>query len=259
MLLFLSEIRTGLIICAIFVATTIDLPAMETTKLTINQWAEEDRPREKMIQKGAYALTDAELLAILIGSGNTDETAVELMRRVLAACNNNLNELGKLTVEQLCAFKGIGPAKAITIMAACELGRRRKLSEMGERPLIRSSQDIYNYFHPKLGDLPTEECWVMLLNAASRLIDSQRITAGGIAETLVDIRTVMREAIVKRATALALCHNHPSGNPRPSRQDDQLTDRLGKACALMNIRLTDHLIVADGRYYSYNDEGRLSY
>lgn len=230
---------------------------MNAEKLNINQWAEEDRPREKMMAHGARVLTDAELLAILIGSGSQDETAVELMRRVLSACNNNLNELAKLSLEQLCRFKGIGPAKAVTVMAACELGRRRKLAEVEERLVVRTARDLYNHFHPKLADQPVEEFWVMLLNNACKVIDSRRVATGGITEVAVDVRLVLREAILGRATAIALCHNHPSGNVRPSRQDDLLTDRLRQACDLMNIRLMDHIVLTDGRFYSYADEGRL--
>ncbi|MBR3759033.1 MAG: DNA repair protein RadC [Bacteroidaceae bacterium] len=230
---------------------------MNVEKLNINQWAEEDRPREKMMAHGARVLTDAELLAILIGSGSQDETAVELMRRVLSACNNNLNELAKLSLEQLCRFKGIGPAKAVTVMAACELGHRRKLAEVEERLVVRTARDLYNHFHPKLADQPVEEFWVMLLNNACRVIDSRCVATGGITEVAVDVRLVLREAILGRATAIALCHNHPSGNVRPSRQDDQLTDRLRQACDLMNIRLMDHIVLTDGRFYSYADEGRL--
>lgn len=226
-------------------------------KLNINQWAEEDRPREKMMAHGAEVLSDAELLAILIGSGSHDETAVELMRRVLSACGNNLNELGKLSIEQLCSFKGIGPAKAVTIMAACELGRRRKLAEIEERFVVRSSCDIYNYFHPKMADLPIEEIWVMLLNNACKVMDTRRVAIGGISEVVADVRLVLREAIMARATAVVLCHNHPSGSIHPSRHDDSLTDRLRQACEVMNIRFIDHVIVTDGRYYSYVDEGRL--
>lgn len=208
------------------------------------------------MRHGAGVLTDAELLAILIGSGSQDETAVELMRGVLAGCGNNLNELGKMTLEQLCSFKGIGPAKAVTILAACELGHRRKLAEIGERPTIATSRDVYDYFHPRLCDLPHEECWVMLLNAACRVIDCRRISVGGISETVVDVRQVMREAVVGRASALVLCHNHPSGSVRPSRHDDLLTQRLSQACELMGVRMIDHVIVADGKFYSYTDEGR---
>jgi len=230
---------------------------MNVEKLNINQWAEEDRPREKMMAHGARVLTDAELLAILLGSGSQDETAVELMRRVLSACNNNLNELAKLSLEQLCRFKGIGPAKAVTVMAACELGHRRKLAEVEERLVVRTARDLYNHFHPKLADQPVEEFWVMLLNNACRVIDSRCVATGGITEVAVDVRLVLREAILGRATAIALCHNHPSGNVRPSRQDDLLTDRLRQACDLMNIRLMDHIVLTDGRFYSYADEGRL--
>ena len=230
---------------------------MSTEKLNINQWAEEDRPREKMMAHGASVLTDAELLAILIGSGSSEETAVSLMRRVLAACGNNLNELGKLSLEQLCEFKGIGPAKAVTVMAACELGRRRKLAEVEERRVILTSRDIYDYFHSKLADLPIEEFWVMLLNNACKLMDARRVATGGITEVVADVRLVLREALLGRATSIVLCHNHPSGSIRPSRHDDMLTDRLRQACEVMNIRLLDHVIVTDGRFYSYADEGKV--
>nr|WP_320036735.1 DNA repair protein RadC [uncultured Bacteroides sp.] len=225
-------------------------------KLTINQWAEEDRPREKMLEKGIGALTDAELLAILIGSGNTEETAVELMRRVLASCNHNLNELGKLTVDDLCTYKGIGPAKAISICAASELGKRRKLSEMTERNHVTCSTDVYNLMHPLMCDLPTEECWVLLLNQSNKVIDKVRISSGGISETSVDVRCVLREALIKRAVSIILCHNHPSGSTRPSKEDDKLTSKMRQAGEYMNINLADHLIVCDGHYYSYVDEGR---
>ncbi len=225
-------------------------------KLTINQWAEEDRPREKMLEKGIGALTDAELLAILIGSGNTEETAVELMRRVLASCNHNLNELGKLTVDDLCTFKGIGPAKAISICAASELGKRRKLSELTERNQVTCSTDVYNLLHPLMCDLPTEECWVLLLNQSNKVIDKVKISSGGISETSVDVRCVLREALMKRAVSIILCHNHPSGNARPSKEDDKLTSKVRQAGDYMNINLADHLIVCDGHYYSYVDEGR---
>ena len=217
-------------------------------KLTINQWAEEDRPREKMLEKGIGALTDAELLAILIGSGNTEETAVELMRRVLASCNHNLNELGKLTVEDLCTFKGIGPAKAISICAASELGKRRKLSEITERNQVTCSTDVYNLMHPLMCDLPTEECWVLLLNQSNKVIDKVKISSGGISETSVDVRCVLREALIKRAVSIILCHNHPSGNTRPSKEADNLTSKMRQAGEYMNITLAEHLIVCDGHY-----------
>ncbi len=226
-------------------------------KLNINQWAEEDRPREKMLDKGINALTNAELLAILIGSGNTEETAVELMRRVLASCHNNLNELGKYSVDSLCSFKGIGPAKAISIVAASELGKRRKLSELIERDQITSSTDVYNLLHPLMCDLPTEECWVLLLNQSNKVIDKIKISSGGISETSVDVRCVLREALIKRAVSIILCHNHPSGNAHPSMEDDKLTTRIQQGAHFMNITLADHVIICDGRYYSYVDEGRI--
>lgn len=226
-------------------------------KLNINQWAVEDRPREKMMQKGAEALSDAELLAILIGSGNTEESAVALMQRVLAACGNDLSQLGKWEVRDFSRFKGLGPAKSITIMAALELGKRRKLQERPERATIRSSIDIYDLFHPLLCDLPTEEFWVLLLNQASKVINKVRISRGGIDQTTADVRTILREALLQRAVQIVLVHNHPSGNPRPSSNDCHLTELVKKAAQTMNIRLTDHIIVTDGKYYSFNDEGNL--
>ena len=226
-------------------------------KLNINQWAVEDRPREKMMQKGAEALSDAELLAILIGSGNTEESAVALMQRVLAACGNDLNQLGKWEVRDFSRFKGLGSAKSITIMAALELGKRRKLQERPERATIRSSIDIYDLFHPLLCDLPTEEFWVLLLNQASKVISKVRISRGGIDQTTADVRTILREALLQRAVQIVLVHNHPSGNPRPSSNDCHLTELVKKAAQTMNIRLTDHIIVTDGKYYSFNDEGNL--
>ena len=228
-----------------------------TERLTITQWAEEDRPREKMMLHGVSALSNAELLAILIGSGNTEESAVELMRKVLADYSNNLNELGKASIDELCRYKGIGPAKAITILAASELGKRRKEEKVEERTTIFSSKDVYECFYPLMCDLPTEECWVLLLNQASKIIDKVKIGAGGLNATAVDVRCVLREALLKRASAIALCHNHPSGSIRPSREDDRLTQQVNQASQCMNIRLVDHVILTDGAFYSYADEGRI--
>ena len=225
-------------------------------KLTINRWAEEDRPREKMISKGAQALTNAELLAILIGSGNDEDSAVGLMQKVLAAYNNSVDRVGRLSVDELCRFKGIGPAKAVTILAACELGRRRAV-EHPERRQIRSAAQVYDYFYPLMRDLPVEECHVLLLNQSSAVIDSVRIGMGGLTETVVDVRLILREALLKRATTLILCHNHPSGNLRPSTHDDHLTRQVREAARLLNIALIDHIIFTDGGYYSYADEGKL--
>ena len=226
-------------------------------KLNINQWAEEDRPREKMMQKGAEALSDAELLAILIGSGNTEESAVALMQRVLAEAGNNLHRLGKWQVRDFARFKGLGPAKSISIMAALELGKRRTLQERPERPVIRSSKDIYELFHPLLCDLATEEFWVLLLNQSARVIDRVRISRGGLDQTTADVRTILPEALLARATQLVLVHNHPSGNTQPSPDDTRLTQAVRDAARLMNIHVLDHIIVTDGAYYSFNDEGRL--
>jgi DNA repair protein RadC len=226
-------------------------------KLNINQWAEEDRPREKMMMHGVSSLSNAELLAILIGSGNTEDSAVELMRKVLADYHNNLNELGKASVDELCRFKGIGPAKAITILAASELGKRRKVEDIRERLSIVSSKDVYECFYPLMCDLPTEECWLLLLNQASKVIDKVRVSTGGLSATAVDVRCILHEALLKRASAIALCHNHPSGNIHPSREDDRLTEQLRQACQIMNIRLVDHVILTDGCFYSYADEGRM--
>lgn len=228
-----------------------------TERLSIHQWAEEDRPREKMMLHGVSALSGAELLAILIGSGNTEESAVELMRKVLADYHNSLNELGKASIDELCRYKGIGLAKAITILAASELGKRRKEEEVRERPKIYCSKDVYTCFHPLLCDLPTEEFWVLLLNQSSTIIDKVKISSGGLSTTAVDVRCILREALLKRAASIAVCHNHPSGNVRPSREDDALTDQINRASQLMNIRLIDHLILTDGKFYSYADEGRL--
>ena len=199
-------------------------------KLTINRWAAEDRPREKMMLKGAEALSDAELLAILIGSGNTEESAVALMQRTLARCNNDLNQLGKWEVRDFSRFKGLGPAKSIAIMAALELGKRRRQQEHPERAVIHSSNDIY---------------------------EKVRISRGGIDQTSADVRSILREALLQRATQIALIHNHPSGNPHPSMNDRRLTQFIQKGAQTMNIRLIDHVIVTDGRYYSFNDEGAL--
>lgn len=215
-------------------------------KLNINQWAEEDRPREKLMRLGAAALTDAELLAILVGSGSPKEDAVSLMKRILADCNNNLNTLGKRTIHDLCLYNGIGEAKAITILAACELGKRRQMEKAEERPDLGTATYIYNHMHPVLQDSDVEEFWVLLMNQNHRLIKKLCISRGGITEVAVDIRIIMREAVLANATIIAVCHNHPSGSLRPSRMDDDLTNSLARACQVMRIKLLDHVIVTDG-------------
>lgn len=233
------------------------MPYEDTTKLTITDWAEEDRPRERLERLGAEALSNAELLAILIGSGTPQVSAVDLMKNVLASCHNNLNTLGKMTIRDLEAFKGIGPAKAITILAACELGKRRAREKAEERTDLGSATAIYNLMHPKMQDLDVEEFHILLMNQHFKLIREVRISHGGITETAVDIRVIMREAILNNATVLAACHNHPSGNTHPSRQDDQLTERIRKACDIMRIYFLDHVIVTDGSYHSYREQGKL--
>jgi DNA repair protein RadC len=226
-------------------------------KLKISEWAEEDRPREKMMSLGAEALSNAELLAILIGSGSTKESAVELMKRILADCKNNLNTLGKMTIQDLCRYNGIGEAKAISILAACELGKRRQMESPEERPDLGTATRIYNHMHPVMQDLDVEEFWVLLMNQHYRLIKKVKISHGGITETAVDIRIIIKEAVLANATILAVCHNHPSGGITPSKQDDILTNQIHQACQLMRIHFMDHVIVTDGLYYSYHEFGRV--
>jgi DNA repair protein RadC len=226
-------------------------------KLSINHWSEADRPREKLERLGPAALSDAELLAILIGSGSAKESAIDLMRRVLADCHNNLNTLGKKSVKELQQYHGMGPAKAITILAACELGKRRKDTEAEQRADLGSATAIYNYMHPKLQDLDVEEFHVLLLNQSYKLIKEVCISHGGITETAVDVRVIMKEAILNNATVLVACHNHPSGNLQPSSQDDNLTRSLKRACETMRIYFLDHVIITDGNYFSYHEQGRL--
>lgn len=226
--------------------------------MKIKEWAEEDRPREKMVSKGVDALSDAELLAILIGSGNTEETAVQLSQRILRTVQYNLHTLGKLSVKDfISGFKGIGEAKAVTIIAALELGKRRGNSDIPQRKQIRSSRDAWQLFHPHLCDLPHEELWAAFTNRAGKVIDRIKISQGGTGETTADLCLLLKAAVQSLAAGIILCHNHPSGNIHPSRQDDLLTQRLQKAAQLIEMSLLDHIIIGDNRYYSYADEGRL--
>jgi len=228
-----------------------------SSRLTIANWAEDDQPREKLRDKGAQALSNAELLAILIGSGSPGVSAVELMQQVLNDCKNNLNMMGKMSIRQLMDYKGIGEAKAITILAACELGKRRQEQSPLERPDLGTATRIYNYMRPKMQDLDTEEFWVLLLNQNYRLIKDIRISHGGISEVSVDVRIIMREAVLANATVLAVCHNHPSGSISPSRQDDQITQTIHRACDTMRLHFLDHLIITDGQYFSYHESGKV--
>ncbi|MBR1394972.1 MAG: DNA repair protein RadC [Prevotella sp.] len=226
-------------------------------KLTIAHWAEDDQPREKLRDKGPQTLSNAELLAILIGSGTPGTSAVELMQHVLNDRKNNLNALGKMTIRQLMEYKGIGEAKAITILAACELGKRRQQETPEERPDLGTATRIYNHMHPQMQDLDTEEFWLLLMNQNYRLIKKVRIAHGGISEVTVDIRIIIREAVLCNATILAVCHNHPSGSLHPSNADDELTSSIHQACDVMRIRFLDHVIITDGNYFSYREAGKL--
>jgi len=222
---------------------------------TIKNWALNDRPREKLLQKGKLALSDAELIAILIGSGNTDESAVDLSKRILFETKNNLNLLGKLSAQQLMNYKGIGEAKAISIIAAMELGRRRRTEDALELVKIASSSTVFELLQPILGELPHEEFWILYLNNANKIIEKLPISKGGITGTLVDVRTTLKKALELGATSLILAHNHPSGNLNPSEADKQLTNKLKIAAESIDIKVLDHLIVTEKSYFSFADEG----
>lgn len=226
-------------------------------KLTITEWAESDRPREKMLQQGVRSLTNAELIAILIGSGNTEETAVELSQRILASCHNHLSELAKMSLDNLCLFKGIGTAKAVSILAANELGKRRQKEPQEHPPRIECPEQLFHEFYPVLADLPTEEFWIMLLNRQNKIIDLKCISKGGITEATIDIRLIFGEALKRQSTAIAICHNHPSGNIQPSRADNALTMQIKKAGELLKIQLLDHIIIGENNFYSYANAGTL--
>ena len=225
--------------------------------LTIKEWAVDDRPREKMISKGVASLSDAELMAILIGSGTKNETAVAIAQRILSSANNNLNELGKFSLKDFTKTKGIGQAKGVTIMAALELGRRRKISEAINRKQITSSNDVIELFQPLLADLPHEEFWVLLLNRANRIIERVRISEGGFTATIVDIRKIMRTALDHQAIGIILCHNHPSGNNHPSDDDQRITQKLKQAASTLDISLLDHVIITNQKCFSFADNNLL--
>jgi len=227
------------------------------TRLSIKDWAVEDRPREKLLEKGTHTLSNAELIAILIGSGSRNETAVEVAKKILLSVGNNLNELGKLSVHDLMKHKGIGEAKSISIVAALELGRRRKLSDVREKKKISCSRDVAEIFQQILEDLSHEEFWILLLNRSNRIIAKMKTSQGGIAGTVTDVRIILREALEKRASSLILCHNHPSGNLTPSEADISITKKLKEAGKLMDIQVLDHLIIANNQFFSFADEGLL--
>lgn len=225
--------------------------------MPITAWAEDDRPREKLLNKGRLALSDAELLAILLGSGSRNESAVDLAKRILNSVERNLNELSKLSLVDLMKFKGIGEAKAITIAAALELGRRRQTSEFLELPVIRGSSDAFRCIAPVLQDLPHEEFWLLILNKANKVLGKEQVSIGGTDATIVDARIVFRKAIEAKAISIIVSHNHPSGTMRPSQADIDLTRKLKNAGEILGIPVLDHLIIVDKGYYSFADEGMM--
>jgi len=229
----------------------------EYANLSIRNWAVEDRPREKMMNKGIQSLSDSELIALLIGSGTHKISAVELARQVLNKAGNNLDKLGKFSISDLKKLKGIGQARATSIVAALELGRRRKSTETPEAEKITGSADVFNLMHPALSDLSYEEFWVLMLNRANRVIEKHRVSQGGITGTVTDIRMILKMALENLATSLILCHNHPSGNLQPSEADISITRRLKESASLMDITLLDHIIVAGRKYFSFADESLL--
>lgn len=221
----------------------------------INQWAEDDRPREKFLLKGKSSLSDSELLAILIGSGSRNESAVQLCQRILASSQNNLNLLGKLSIQQLMNFKGIGEAKAISIAAALELGRRRREEEVIELKKITSSKAVFDIMQPLIGELQHEEFWVLFLNNSNKVIYKTQISKGGITGTVVDIRIVFKLALEHNATSIILSHNHPSGKLQASEADIQITKKIKEAGKNLDIQVLDHVIITEKSYYSFVDEG----
>lgn len=229
----------------------------EYKKLNIKDWAVEDRPREKLLQNGSRSLSDAELIAILIGSGNIKETAVELSRRILTSVNNNLNDLGKKGIGYLTTFKGIGDAKAISIVAALELGKRRKEADVFNNNKITGSKDAFDFFHPLLGDLNHEEFWIMLLDRGNKIKDTFMISQGGVSGTVIDVRIILKTALEKLASSIILCHNHPSGTLQASDADLRITKKITEASKIMDIPVLDHIIIGQNKYLSFADEGML--
>ena len=227
----------------------------ENSFFPITNWSEDDKPREKLMLKGKSSLSDAELIAILIGSGSRNESAVGLSKRILASVDNNLNALGKLSITQLMIFKGIGEAKAISIISALELGRRRRAEDAVELTKISSSKMIFEIMQPIIGELPHEEFWIVYLNNSNKIISKSQLSKGGITGTLVDVRLVFKMALEMGATGLILCHNHPSGTLIPSDADKQITRKLKLAGESLEIKVLDHLIVTEANYFSFVDEG----
>lgn len=222
---------------------------------SIKNWAEDDKPREKLMLKGKAALSDAELVAILIGSGSRNESAVDLSKRILASVSNNLNALGKLSLKQLMEFKGIGEAKAISIAAALELGRRRRAEETLELQKITSSKAVFEIMQPIIGELPHEEFWVLYLNNSNKVIYKSQLSKGGITGTVVDVRLIFKTALEQNATSIILTHNHPSGKLLASDADKEITKKLKLAGEQLDVKVLDHIIITESGYYSFQDEG----
>ena len=229
----------------------------QETSLSIKNWSDDDKPREKLTQKGKSVLSDAELIAILIGSGSRNESAVELSKRILVSVNNNLNDLGKLSLNQLMQFKGIGEAKAVTIAAALEIGRRRRGENAQKITKITSSKNVFELLQPTMGELQHEEFWIVYLNNANKVLHTAQMSKGGITGTLVDVRLVMKQALELGAVALILAHNHPSGTLKPSSADKQITKKLSTAANALDVKVLDHLIITQKEYFSFADEGVL--
>ncbi|SFW41666.1 RadC family protein [Cellulophaga fucicola] len=229
----------------------------QPNSFSIKNWSNDDKPREKLVQKGKAVLSDAELVAILIGSGSRDESAVELSKRILASVNNNLNQLGKLSIGQLMQFKGIGEAKAVTIAAALEMGRRRRGEEVAKIEKIGSSKDVFNLLQPILGELPHEEFWIVYLNNSNKVLHQAQLSKGGITGTLVDVRLVLKQALEIGAIGLILAHNHPSGGLNPSAADKQITQKLKTAAQALDMKVLDHIIITQREYFSFADDNLL--
>ncbi|MEQ8217275.1 MAG: DNA repair protein RadC [Arenibacter sp.] len=227
------------------------------SSFSIKNWSDDDKPREKLVQKGKSVLSDAELIAILIGSGSRNESAVDLSKRILASVNNNLNELGKLSIKQLMQFKGIGEAKAVSIAAALEIGRRRRGEEAQKITKINSSKNVFELLQPKMGELPHEEFWIVFLNNSNAVLHAGQLSKGGITGTLVDVRLVLKQALELGAVGLILAHNHPSGTLRPSEADKQITRKLKVAAEALDIKVLDHIIITQKEYFSFADENIL--
>ncbi len=225
----------------------------EPKLFSIKNWNEDDRPREKLVAKGKHVLSDAELIAILIGTGSKDESAVHLAKRILTFSKNNLNRLGKLSVNDLIQFKGIGEAKAVTIITAMELGRRRRLEEALETPIIQSSKAVFNIMQPIIGELEHEEFWVLYLNNSNKILYKNCLSTGGITGTLVDVRLLFKKALEVSAVAIILCHNHPSGKLKPSKADIDLTQKINGGGKNLDIKVLDHLIITEEAYFSFAD------